>query len=625
VAALGAFGVLVVVRELRGSPSSAAAAATRLAAALEHGHPERVGFANESGAAVAASWRSLRRGMVGSSASVFVLQTATHGQEAAATLQWRWRLPLGQVWSYRARAVLREVRGKWQPVWSPLLVNAHLSQGRGLELTARQGTRAEILAVDGRPIVASRAIVEVGIEPSRVRNLLGLVHTLHALLGVQEQPLVHAVRGAPANEFVPVITLRRPEYEALRGKIHPLPGTVFRTGTLPLAATRAFARSLLGTTGQATAQIVATSHGRVLPGEIVGLSGLQRAYDARLSGKPGVVVQAVGRKQHSLTLFTSVARPGRPLRTTLEIKAQEAADVALTGVRQPSAMVALRISTGGIIAVSVGPDPGGYDNALLGEYPPGSTFKVVTALALLELGMTPDATVDCPTTLTVDGKQFRNAEQEALGQTSFAQDFAHSCNTAFASLAPRVAGRTLPAMAGSLGIGRSVDIGTPSFTGSVPVPAGPVELAADAFGQGRILVSPLALAGVAAAIARGRWQTPHLVLGVPASAAPLGPRLPAAPVAALRRLMRLVVTSGTATCSPPNPGLLSTARPEPPRSERRGSPTPTPGSSATKAMSPSLLLSPTPTTASAAPSPPLSHRASSQTCTDSPALGAEPS
>jgi cell division protein FtsI/penicillin-binding protein 2 len=294
----------------------------------------------------------------------------------------------------------------------------------------------------------------------------------------------------------------------------------------------------------------------VLPGEIVGLSGLEHAYDARLAGKPGLLVQAVklNGKAHPLTLYQSAAHPGQPLRTTLEPRAQLAADAALSAVKQPSALVAVRISTSSVIAVSVGPDPGGYDNALLGEYPPGSTFKVVTALALLEQGLKPDTTVDCPGQFSIDGKSFHNAEHEQLGPTSFARDFARSCNTAFVSLSPRLKRGTLPRTARMLGIGRPLNLGIPAYTGYVPAPASSVELAADAIGQGRILVSPLTMANTAAAIARGHWQAPRLITTSKPTPTPHGPQLPATAITTLRTLMHQVVTSGTGTTLANQPG-----------------------------------------------------------------------
>ena len=494
--------------------------------------------------------------MAGATVSVLAAETTTHGDDAMVGLRWLWRLPFGRRWRYETSASLRYSQGGWKPVWSPRLVNGRLSVGEVLQLSLRQPPRALILVADGQPIVEPRPVVNVGIEPKRVRNLSLLVRQLHADLGVQAAPLLKAVHAASATAFVPVITLRRPQYEQLRGKLYPLPGTVFTAGTLALAPTRAFARSLLGVTGEATAETVKASHGRIGPGEIVGLSGLEQAFDSRLAGRPGLTVQAVpdhGRGTGT-TLYAAAGMPGQPLRTTLEIPAQEAADAALAGVKQPSALVAVRISSGNLIAVSVGPDPGGYEIALQGEYPPGSTFKVATTLALLEQGEQPSDTVDCPARLTVDGKQFHNAEQEVLGATSFEQDFALSCNTAFASLAPRVAGDALPRAARALGIGRNLNLGLPSFDGSVPVPRDPVELAAEAFGQGRILVSPLALADTAAAVARGRWLPPRLILQPAPPLPTAGPALPTGAVTTLRTLMRDVVTGGTGTALAAQPG-----------------------------------------------------------------------
>ncbi|HVA32464.1 MAG TPA: penicillin-binding transpeptidase domain-containing protein [Gaiellaceae bacterium] len=472
-------------------------------------------------------------------------------------LRWLWRLPFGRRWDYETTAVLRYEGGGWRPLWSPRLVNSRLRVGEVLAFAWKQPPRAPILGAGGVPIVAAQPVVNVGIEPRRVRDLPLLLRQLHASLGVAVGPLRTAVRAAAPTAFVPVITLRRPQYEQLRSKIYPLPGTVFSVGQLTLAPTPAFAASLLGAVGQATAEVVSASHGRVVPGESVGLSGLEQAYDSWLAGTPALVVRAVHSNGHggTQTLYSVASTPGRSLHTTLEVQAQEAADRALAGVKQPSALVAVRISNGNVIAVSVGPDPAAYNIALEGEYPPGSTFKVATTLALLERGEQPTDTVNCPAEITVDGKQFRNAEHEVLGMTSFAQDFAHSCNTAFISLAPRVGGGALPAAARALGIGRSLDFGVPAFAGSVPVPANPVDLAAQAFGQGRDLVSPLTLAAAAAAIARGRWVAPRLVLDPVLPATPDGPVLPAGVVATLRALMRAVVTEGTGTALAGQPGL----------------------------------------------------------------------
>jgi cell division protein FtsI/penicillin-binding protein 2 len=106
-----------------------------------------------------------------------------------------------------------------------------------------------------------------------------------------------------------------------------------------------------------------------------------------------------------------------------------------------------------------------------------------------------------------------------------------------------------------LGLGRAVSIGVPAFGGEVPASTDPVDRAAEAVGQRRILVSPLAMASVAAAVARGRWFPPELIEERAASGSPGGPPLPSGPVATVRTLMREVVTSGTAYVLASQPGL----------------------------------------------------------------------
>ncbi|NED57182.1 hypothetical protein G3I24_40670, partial [Micromonospora aurantiaca] len=89
---------------------------------------------------------------------------------------------------------------------------------------------------------------------------------------------------------------------------------------------------------------------------------------------------------------------------------QAAAGNALASVKKPASMVALRPSTGEILAVAN--KPGGYNRALMGQYPPGSTFKVVTAAALVADGVSPATKVGCPATTTVNGRSFHNYQHE---------------------------------------------------------------------------------------------------------------------------------------------------------------------------------------------------------------------
>ena len=134
--------------------------------------------------------------------------------------------------------------------------------------------------------------------------------------------------------------------------------------------------------------------------------------------------------------------------------------------------MALRPSSGAVLAAASGPGSNGYDTALLGQYAPGSIFKIVDSLAMIRNGMTPESTVECPATLTVDGRTFKNAEgypASSLGSVTLRDAFAHSCNTAFINARDTVSQAQLESAATSLGVAvEAPALGAGAFLGSVP-------------------------------------------------------------------------------------------------------------------------------------------------------------
>lgn len=547
-AVAGLAGIAAIV--LRPEGTSAGDAAAAFAGGWTSGDLDAVTFANTTGAHATARYRRLVAGLGRVQVHAEVAGTTTEGSHGTARVRVRWSLP-GATWSYTATVALARKGGSWQVVWRPSDVHARLRTGDELELARVAAPRGEILGAGGQALVRDRPVVDVGVEPARVRDVHSLTSRLAALLGVDGASLAQRIRAAKPHAFVDVITLRREDYEALRSRLYPLHGTVFLTSSLPLAPTHDFARALLGTAGPATAEAIAASHGRLHEGDVTGLSGLEAQYDERLAGRPGLEVEA-RRGGGSTTLFERAPVAGRPVSTTLDERVQAAADAALAGVRRPSALVALDVDSGDVEAVAVGPDGGGYDLALEGRYPPGSTFKVVTAAALLAGGLTPDDTVSCPASSVVDGKEFHNAEHEVLGDVSFRSAFAESCNTAFVGLASRLSLTAESQAATLFGIGRAWHLGVPVFSGTAPVATDAVDRAAAAFGQGRVLVSPLALAAVAASVALGHWQQPRLLTAPAVAPAPDGPPIAEAPT--LQSLMRSVVVSGTGSALASVPG-----------------------------------------------------------------------
>jgi len=194
--------------------------------------------------------------------------------------------------------------------------------------------------------------------------------------------------------------------------------------------------------------------------------------------------------------------------------------------------------------------------AVAGQFAPGSTFKVVSSLALLRNGLGPASPVRCPASLVVDGKRFSNYGDypaDKLGRITLRDAVAYSCNTAFVGQHDRISGAELADAAAALGFGVDFDVGFPAYFGQVPAPASDPEAAADLIGQGTVLASPLAMATVAASVSAGRTVVPHLVSGFEPEADPRTP-LTRAEAASLRELMRAVVTEGSGSVLAGLPG-----------------------------------------------------------------------
>jgi cell division protein FtsI/penicillin-binding protein 2 len=271
-----------------------------------------------------------------------------------------------------------------------------------------------------------------------------------------------------------------------------------------------------------------------------------------LAGTPSGSVQIVDADGRVVRqLFGVQGGPGQDVRTTLEIPTQTAAEAALAGVpgNKPAALVAVKASTGEILAVANTPSDSTYDRAMDGRYPPGSSAKVVTAAALLQHGVTVNDVVPCPPRAVVGGKPFTNFEGEAPGAVSFLTDFARSCNTAFVGVSGRLTPQQLADAGRTFGFGAKWSLPLAADSGQFPVPADTAELAAESIGQGRILASPLTMALVAGAAGSGTWQPPTLVNDPPQPAGAPPVALASNVDDAIHQLMRAVVTSGTGTAA----------------------------------------------------------------------------
>jgi hypothetical protein len=235
------------------------------------------------------------------------------------------------------------------------------------------------------------------------------------------------------------------------------------------------------------------------------------------------------------------------LSTTIDPRAEAAARVAVA-MHNNSAMVAIQPSTGKILAIANNAQQN--DFALTGAVAPGSSMKVITATALLNAGLVTATTpVACPKAYTVQGTgiTYHNDAGETLpASTPFSYDFAQSCNNAFTQWWPHLYGKLASTAKDYYGLNQNWDIGIANLAYSyfnADPHAANSELAQEAFGEGSLVASPLAMASVAATVDTGVFKQPIVVPGVKqVTATPL----PASTDAQLKQMMRDVVTQGTA-------------------------------------------------------------------------------
>jgi cell division protein FtsI/penicillin-binding protein 2 len=545
-------------------------AAAELATGLTSKDLTAVEFVGATGSEVNELYQPLVSGMGAREPQVTVASVNRQGSTATATLNTTWRFPgVTPTWSYTTEASLTDDEGRWKTSWQPNLVQAQLDGTNRLTQSRLDPERGELLGEDGDPIVQLRPVVRIGLDKSELAAgaVDASVRRLARLVGIDAKEYAAKVAAAGPRAFVEAIVFRTTDPERPRNReVSAIPGALPIEDDRMLGPTRDFARPVMGSVGEATKEIVDQPGGTVIPGDQVGISGLQQRYDQQLRGTPGVRVQLVGATTtgtstspspsatpssapavEPVTVFESQPVAGKPLETTLSIALQGLAERTLAGTKPAAALVAIRPSTGAVVAAANNPGTKGQSLATVGRAAPGSSFKVVTALALLRAGLNPDSEVRCPNTVTVDGKEFENYDDypgSAVGTIDLQTALAQSCNTAFIGERDKIKGQALAEAAGSLGVGVDYDTGFASFFGSVPNDPTATGRAAALIGQGKVEASPLAMAGVVASVSEGRTVLPYLVEGNAKPEAE-GKPLTVEEADQLRQMMRAVVTSGS--------------------------------------------------------------------------------
>ena len=509
-------------------PDDGRSTAEAVAAALAAGEVAQIPFANVDAATAQQQLQAVTKNLRGLTPTVEVDSVSDTESEdrREAILSWSWDLPgVEQNWTYDSTLELSPGQeAPWVAHWSPTVVEPSLETGQGLHLVPISPDRGDILGAHGEVLVTERTVHRVGIDKSQLTEAdpAEAARDLAEALDIDTAPYITAVEQAGPEAFVEAVPLREEDFRALDPQqMQAIPGLLVVEDEVPLAPSRGFASDILGSVSAATAEDLQASDGQIEAGAMIGRGGLQETHDDRLRGKPGVIVEKVGLQadggiaphtEHPLVQIPP--SPGETIQVSLDRQLQATAQQLLVDIDSASAIVAIRPSTGDVLAAANGPGSEGYPTALLGQYAPGSTFKVVTALAMLRHGDTPNTTVECTPSITVDGTTFNNVESypaQFLGEITLKEAMAHSCNTSFIAQHERITQPEIADAAAALGVGMQTDLGVGTFYGSIPESEPPAQHAAALFGQGRTLVSPLTMANLTASIVAGELVTPRLV------------------------------------------------------------------------------------------------------------------
>ncbi|MBJ8343268.1 penicillin-binding transpeptidase domain-containing protein [Antrihabitans sp. YC2-6] len=487
-------------------------------AALTTDQPDR------ARAVLARTWEDLQaESLTASTGSVHV-----SGDTATVEYTYEWHLPKGRVWAYSGELQMGRKNGDWAVRWTSTDVHPRLGETQTLSLRSTPAPRARVNEHSGSDVLVPGVVHRIKLDASKAGNVVAVANTLARILSafdktVTAQSIVESATATRGDYHV--ATLKQEDFDVVQLQLAAIPGVSVNDEADLVSTDRNFAPDLIG---QVKKKIIDD-----------------------VDGKAGWSVVTVNANGVDTDVLTETApQPVASFTITLDRPIQDAAQNAVNARTDQAMMVVIKASTGEILAVAQNKaaDRDG-PVATTGLYPPGSTFKIITAAAAIDGGLaTPDTLVPCPGRIEIGERSIPNYNEFALGTVPMATAFARSCNTSFAKLASEMRPDALHVAASEMGIGPDYNVvGLPTDSGSVPPADDLTQRTEDGFGQGKVVISPFGMALAAATVAHGVTPTPQLIAGFPTTIEGERPLIKPAMVDGLRGMMRLVVTSGTAT------------------------------------------------------------------------------
>lgn len=483
---------------------------------------------NEAREALNAAWSGLQATHLDAQ----VLSSKYAEDTGTVDYRFTWHLPKNRTWSYDGQLKMARDEGRWEVRWTPTDLHPRLGEHQTFALRADQPRRASVNELGGSDVLAPGYRYHYTLDAAAAGPPQSLSFTTHTIVDVLRpfndtltDPQLLAERASSTTNQVDLgVTLLPADNDKVFPAIGRLPGIVVTPQPEMLPTDPHFAPAVIGE--------------------------VKKAVMDQLDGQAGWRVVSVNQNNVDVAVLHEVeGSPAPSVSITLDRVVQNAAQRAVDNKGGKAMIVAIKPSTGEILAIAQnkGADADGLP-ATNGLFPPGSTFKMITAGAAIDRDMaTPNSMLGCPGHIDIGHRTIPNYGGFDLGVVPMSRAFASSCNTTFAELSSRMPPRGLTQTATRYGIGLDYSVdGLSTVTGSVPPTVDLAERTEDGFGQGKVLASPFGMALVAATVAAGKTPVPQLIAGRPTTVegddTPISPKM----VDALRPMMRLVVTNGTA-------------------------------------------------------------------------------
>lgn len=403
----------------------------------------------------------------------------------------------------------------------------------------------------GKPLALNERNWQLYIDVTGLRKeeLRELLHTMDHLLPLGEKKIDEIIARARKVRFPPPILLKEHMTwdEVARAELHAMemPGAYINTGQkrhYPLGEYGAHLLGYLGAVSEAEMDKDEPLHR--LPDYKIGKNGIERMADERLRGSAGIrqlEVNAQGLAVRELKSQQSIA--GETIRLTIDADIQRIAAERLG--EESGAVVVMNVHNGDVLVMTSMPafDPDVFSSAIpadywkslhdddhqplinkavQGQYPPGSTFKLVVAMAALKSGVSPTVRVHCPGHYYLGNHRFNCWKEGGHGSVSVHEAIAGSCDTYFYTMAERLGIDAIANMARAFGLGQDDLLGFPGEKGGI-IPDTKWKKARYndiwrtgdtvnvGIGQGYILSTPLQLCVMTARLASGGYAvTPRL-------------------------------------------------------------------------------------------------------------------